>query len=227
MGLTLTNKLLRPYEQPEHKNFEHDPLALSWACYRRSVADNVSAYFPDLSSVTPIAEDFAKAEESRAFYRDRIMFDKIRYSTVSRFRNDLYVMLSTGQITSENIGMLYKIPYFYTEDTAKQNLKQIFHGHEIKKQHGLFNGAVAMDLTLMPKAKVRRFRRSNDILEFWLADQRNRPYMTMVAKNNPLLKLWESVFKTPCLDVRAYAGVRAKHHNIEFDYYQLSQIELR
>lgn len=227
MGLIMNNLMLDlDWNSPPEKiyGFSKDPLALSWACYRQSQEKSGSDPFPDLHHVVPIEHDFAMADQSRSYYRDSIVFRQLQGGTVSKFTTDLYRLLTDQAVTSKNIGMLYKIPYFYQEDTAKAELKKFF---TPIRSPNLGKVVGAIDLSLTFHSKIHRFRKNENAMEFWFYNDAREPFMTSVVKTNPLSRLFESVCKQPKLDIKALVYCKPKHYNIDFDFYQLTQIELR
>lgn len=204
-------------------NSSKDPLALSWACYRQTQDHREQTVFSDLTNVEPIPYDFEMANLSRTFYRDRIIFKKLKGIKISKFSQDLYQLLSSNSVNNNNIGMLYRIPYFYQEDMARKDLQNFY--QPIRPHNRKIPGF--RDLSLQCHSEIHKFRKSNNEIEFWFYDSLKQPYMFSVAKANPLLLLFQSLCRSQQLNIQAWVFCKSKNHSIDFDYYQLTKIEIR
>jgi hypothetical protein len=202
--------------------FADDPVALAWAAYRVYLS-NPALRWIDFADVEVTVHDRAVAQEIRSYYTGRILMDTMRSKkSMSEFRKKLYGLLigETG-LKKKDIGLLYRLPYFYVEDTA---LDQVIAQTEAPTS-ALTPATITGTFNLIKRIQVSR--RSAEFVQFWLQHhKKTEPFMIAVKADNPLLPLLENILQR-CLPISAIAHFRIHrgyHRNRGF--YQLSNVEL-
>jgi hypothetical protein len=202
--------------------FADDPVALAWAAYRVYLA-NPANRWADFNDVEVTDQDRVQAQEIRSYYTGRILMDAMKSKQpMSEFRKKLYGLLigETG-LKKKDIGLLYRLPYFYVEDTA---LDQVIAQTEAPKS-ALAQATIAGTFTIIKRIQVSR--RSMESVQFWLQHhKKTAPFMIAVKADNPLLPLLESILQSS-LPISATAHFkihRGYHRNRGF--YQLGNVKL-
>jgi hypothetical protein len=201
--------------------FTEDPVALACASYRAFLETSIR--WTDLTDVTVTDQDREQAGQIRKYYSDRILLAAVAAKgEMSEFRRKLYGLLigQTG-LKKRDIGLLYRLPYFYAEDTAMDHVMEQTEtvSDLIRPQE------VAGNFQVIRRIQVSR--RSGESVQLWLKkDSSKVPYMIASKLDNPFLTLVESVLKQPTA-LQAFAHL--KHHRGHYRnrlYYQLSNLEL-
>jgi hypothetical protein len=202
--------------------FTDDPVALAWAAYRVYLA-NPANRWADFADVDVIEEDRVQAQEIRSYYTGRILMDTMKSKNpMSEFRKKLYGLLigETG-LKKKDIGLLYRLPYFYVEDTA---LDQVIAQTEAPKS-ALAQATIVGTFNIIRRVQVSR--RSAESVQFWLQHhKKTAPFMIAVKADNPMLPLLESILQSS-LPISATAHFkihRGYHRNRGF--YQLGNVKL-
>jgi hypothetical protein len=202
--------------------FTDDPVALAWAAYRMYLA-NPANRWADFADVDVIEEDRVQAREIRSYYTGRILMDAMKSKhPMSEFRKKLYGLLigETG-LKKKDIGLLYRLPYFYVEDTA---LDQVIAQTEAPKS-ALAQATVTGTFNLIKRIQVSR--RSAESVQFWLQHhKKTAPFMIAVKADNPMLPLLENVLERglPISATAHFKIHRGYHRNRGF--YQLGNVKL-
>jgi hypothetical protein len=202
--------------------FVQDPVALACGSYR--VFLETGSRWTELNDVTVTPADHEQADLIRKYYSDRILMSAVAArGKMSDFRQKLYGLLigHTG-IKKRDIGLLYRLPYFYAEDTAMDQVMEQTESVDIDfprthEVHGEFQ--------MIKRISVSR--RSGETVQLWLQkDSGSVPYMIASKLDNPFLHLVESILKQPAkLSAIAYR----KHHRGHYQnrlYYQLGHLEI-
>ena len=202
--------------------FADDPVALAWAAYRVYLA-NPANRWADFDDVEVTEQDRVQAQEIRSYYTGRILMDAMKSKNpMSEFRKKLYGLLigETG-LKKKDIGLLYRLPYFYVEDTA---LDQVIAQTEAPKA-ALAQAKIAGTFKLIKRVQVSR--RSMESVQFWLQHHnKTAPFLIAVKADNPMLPLLESILERS-LPISATAHFkihRGYHRNRGF--YQLGGVQL-
>jgi hypothetical protein len=202
--------------------FTEDPVALACASYRAFLETSIR--WTDLNDVAVTDQDREQADQIRKYYSDRILLAAVAAKgEMSEFRRKLYGLLigQTG-LKKRDIGLLYRLPYFYAEDTAMDQImdqtKSVgTDSPGTRDVHGRFQIA----------KRIQVSRRSGETVQLWLQkDAGTVPYMIAAKLDNPFLSLVESVLKQPA-DLKATAYLkRHRGHYRNRLYYQLSSLEM-
>jgi len=185
--------------------FKEDPVALAFASYR--IWKTTGARWTELEACSTTNEDHAQAEQFRKYYRGRLTWSLLKGEgrTPSSFRRKLYELVSGSLvITKEEIGMLHRLPFFYEEDQAIDEIV----AYTVTVSTPIRHSAVH---TFRLMKRILRSRRSGEQHQFWLkADTNEEAFLLTVKSDNPLLSLFESIVAQPSF--RLSAEVFPKHY---------------
>lgn len=201
-----------------------DPVALTCAAYRYFKESGIR--YTELGTAIPTEADRTQAANLRKYYADRLLICTLKNKTedgLSEFRRKLYgVVTDTYQLKKSDIGLLYRLPYFYAEDTDIDHVVSTttvadFEEAKTEYQTGEFK--------LYKRVLVTR--RYADYIHFWLSKTASTcAYSVAVKTDNPLLSLLESLLKQPVrLRYRAFPK-RHRGHHYDHVYYQMGGLEL-
>jgi hypothetical protein len=212
--------VFKPESEPD-MTFTDDPVALAWAAYRVYLT-NPALRWTDLNDVVVTEEDRVQSQAIRSYYTGRILMDAMKSKNpMSEFRKKLYGLLigETG-LKKKDIGLLYRLPYFYVEDT---DLDQVI--AQTQSASVMFGMELAGTFTLIKRILVSR--RHGDYVHFWLRHhKRSEPFLIVVKTDNPLLSLLTSILEKP---VQLSATAHLKHHrgyHRNRYFHQLGNVEL-
>lgn len=213
---------------PIKLNLGDDPIALAWASYLVYCATNGGQRWYDLGKVKADAECIAKAEEIRKYYRDRIMLQTLsNLWPQSEYRKRLYEILNGAtDIYESDLGLLYRLPYFYVEDTALDRVIEQTNPHiDSAKSSSLLGEESVAEYTLLER--VLQSRKRQEVVQFWLKSSADSSlYMIACLSNNPMLHLLESVLKRPvALKSWIYAKEHRGYHQGK-QYFQLGSVKV-
>lgn len=182
------------YKDSRPLGFKSDPIAHSVAAWR-DFCQNPKVLWRDLASAVPGDEDHALADEIRRYYCDRIMFARLRGREITNYRRDLYALLN-GDARPEHrhLGMIYKLPYFYHEDRTHETLAREFVSTALSSYQ-----AKEASLVLSPVRSVPILRRGTRQVEYWWMDQDRNLVRWIIAYDNTLRGLLESLFVQGCV----------------------------
>lgn len=203
--------------------FNDDPIVLACASYRfwREGGHRWAA----LESVVPTAQDRQQAELVRSYYRARITFERLRSNSeqpVSEFRRKLIGIIDGYyEITYKDLGILYRLPYFYQEDTAHDSIVETF-----PRTHNKFDGSLA---TFELYKKVLISRQRFETVQLWLqTSEYDAATCIAVRADNPLLPLLEGILaQGPVTFVADWQFKRLYGYRYGYDYYQLANMKLK
>jgi hypothetical protein len=199
--------------------FKDDPVAMACAVHR-SWKQVSTAQFMDLEAAWVQAEDRDRAAEIRRYYGFKFTEMALRGHQPSEFRLKLAEVLDgRRQLAESEIGMLYRLPYFYDEDTdtdwiyantASDQTLEYYRGLDYQTQR----------LTLTPLRQVLRSQRSGDSVRYWFSTQHGHPAVISVAKSNPLNAMMDSLFELPRLEMQAHVKIGTRRgHNVQDQYH--------
>jgi hypothetical protein len=214
--------VFKPEPEPD-VTFKDDPVAMAWAVYRLYLK-NPGLRWADFDDVEVTAEDRAVAQEIRSYYTGRILMDTMKSKNpMSEFRKKLYGLLigETG-LKKKDIGLLYRLPYFYVEDTA---LDQVIAQTETPKLVPASGATITGTFKLIKRIQVSR--RSMESVQFWLQHhKKTAPFMIAVKADNPMLPLLQNVLERglPISATAHFKIHRGYHRNRGF--YQLGNVKL-
>ena len=202
--------------------FVDDPIALSCAAYRQYQLTNLDRW-PGLNDMVVEPQDRLQADAIRKYYADRLILDVLRQQQpISSFRRKLYGLV-TGvvKLKKSEIGIVYRLPDFYAEDTGLDQLVQDTTPADIVHQ----GNRITAEFVL--RQHITKSRKSGEFVQFWLTRTGDTAaYAVMLKKDNPLLSLLNSVLSRPttlsaCVWTKQFRGYHQAHR-----YYQLGNLEL-
>ena len=202
--------------------FADDPIALSCAAYR-NWQHNFADRWPDLNDVTAEPQDREQSRAIRKYYADRLIMNLLQQEhQVSSFRRKLYgVVTDSVQVTKAELGMVYRLPYFYAEDTELDQLVADTTSADVSLQ----GDEITAEFSL--KKHITKSRRSGEFVQFWLTRTGDTAaYAVMLKSDNPLLSLLNSVLTRPVtLKARVWTKPFRGHYRDRM-YHQLGSLEL-
>lgn len=225
----LLDNLESGIEFPKSKSpiFVDDPIALACASYRiwQTTGTRWASLDRDLQ-IEP--EDRVQATAIRRYYLDSMTMSALRgKSGMSEFRKKLYgILLGTHQIQTADLGILYRLPYFYNEDTT---IDRVFENHEqLAVPFRDIVSAIESVKTFSLREKMLRSRRSAEYYHYWLrSTEDDFVYCFVVKSDNPLISIVDSMFvKREQTTVRCSLHVKQLRYRQEQLYYQLAGVEL-
>jgi hypothetical protein len=200
--------------------FAEDPLALSCSSYRAYV-ENSQYRWKDFSDCTVEPADREQADAIRHYYGSKLVMEALMGRKLTEFRAKMGQFLAGNhELRRDELGMLYKIPYFYHEDLAVDRVigesVSAEEVHEVKHR-----------LRLTHHSTILQARKSGEMKQYWFIDDKRQAYMVSGAASTPLTTLVESVFARGTIDIIANI-VRKPHYGIKRTnyYYAMSQLQL-
>lgn len=208
--------------------FAHDPVACACASYR-AWTHNPGSRWHDLDTIVPEQQDIEKAEQLKRYYRERLVMESLtQVGDIKRseFRRKL-ALLSVNElpITSREIGLLHRLPYFYQEDldldavVAETNcqISQTFPGALTVKNY-----------CVIPSRRMLKSRSAGEYYHYWFKDTTyNHPHSLVIKSDNPLRSLIDGIFLLPELRLNGHLFVKPfKGYHKSKQYYQLAEISL-
>jgi hypothetical protein len=215
---TQTTGTVKPHSDTRPLMFMDDPIALSCASYRKSVETDLAVRFTELSSVTATDEDYEQAESIRKYYADRIMLRTLTNNKpLTAFYRDLYELITRSvEMQRRHEGMIYRLPYFYAEDMAREELENYFSNTTV------LNRWLTVDKethTLVPVSKIFRSRRSGEVYEYWFRNECDEPVLWSISSNTDLRSIVEDVWTQPKITVQALFSVGQVRGQSFYHYY--------
>jgi len=215
------NDIIQKDTPTREVTFGDDPIALSWASY------HVWQKWParrwvSLNEVEAHEHDRVIAAQTRKYYRDKLMLQTLKGRPLSEFQTVLYGLV-TGEapVMSDQIGLLMKLPYFYTEDA---HLADVFgRTQDLPKQE---RAVEFKQDTITPLHMIFSSRKRAEIYQYWFSDSAGHAVMLPVASQNSLRKLIDGLFRQQqSLTVQAFWH-RSTHLPTGRVYWALRDIEL-
>jgi len=183
------NDIIQKSTPTREVTFADDPIALSWASY------HVWQKWParrwvNLNEVEAHEHDRVIAAQTRKYYRDKLMLQTLKGRPLSEFQTVLYGLV-TGQapIMSDQIGLLMKIPYFYTEDAY---LADVF--GKTKSIETQERAVETKQDVITPLHTIFSSRKRAEVYQYWFSDSQGHAVMLPVGSENSLRSLIDGLF---------------------------------
>ncbi len=193
--------------------FYDDPLALSCASYR-IYKNEPARRFVNIDTVKATAEDRAHAQAIRDYYNARYTMKALRGRNLTEWQQKAAQFLSgLYRLNTDELGMLYKLPYFYEEDLAIDSI--ISETVTCWAPENRF--ATEEQLTLIPLRRVLVTRKgATDIVHYYYLDQNQHAVMIACPATNQLNSMMEGLFRQSKICVKGYVffkdvGETAQH----------------
>ena len=214
----------RRYAEPPPKirKLPDDPVVLACASYRMYL-ENPRHRWLDFESVVVWQDDREEAERLKAYYREGFkqttfqMLKNVNNHGLSNFRRKLYQLVNGDLvITDREIGLLYRLPYFYAEDLALDSVV------DATKTVPAHIPAHRQILKLNLFKKVLRSRSSKEINQYWFTEETNgHAYMLPVNADNNLANFFDSLANNT-LNIEAVVVYKQMQGNRNHAYFQIA-----
>lgn len=216
--LRLKEEVLPPISLPA------DPVACACASYR-VWKENPSRRWADIETVVVWQDDIEEAERLKKYYRDSMILQALKSSNGvnrSQFRQKLAkLVINELPITKKEIGLLCRLPYFYEEDQALDRIVAVTDDSKVQgTQCHAYSGVFT------PLQKVLVSRSAGEYYHYWFTDTDNTPYNFVVKSDNPLITMFNGIYKQPTLKVNANLYPKTMRGHRGHNYYQLGSLEL-
>jgi hypothetical protein len=183
--------------------FMDDPLALSCASYRIFQAEPARR-FTNIDTVKATQEDRTMAQQIRDYYNARYTMKALKGQTLTPYQQKTAQFLSgLHHLTTEELGLLYKLPYFYVEDRALELVAEETTDFVFKLPR---NNAVE-EYTLTPVIEILKSRKGSEYCEFVYRDQNNHAVMIRSKASDPIGCMLRGLFKQPSIQVKGHSKV--------------------
>jgi hypothetical protein len=207
---------------PKLITLKDDPVVLACAAYRM-YQENQRLRWLDFDQVVVWEDDREQAELLKSYYKNQFVettFKMLKSSNnrgLSPFRRKLYLLANNDlPITDQEIGLLYRLPYFYAEDLA---LDEVMQSTESIAQHVPAHKQ-SLNLTLIKK--VLRSRSAGESNQYWFKEQSNsHAYMLPVKADNVLANFFDSMAYKP-LAVESIVLCKQMQGRPKHVYFQLA-----
>jgi hypothetical protein len=201
--------------------FKEDPIALSCTSYRRAVETEMAVRFQDLNQFTPQSQDYDMAKQVRRYYQNKIAVKTLTSAQpLTPFYHDLYEMLlGEVELQQRHIGMIHRLPYFYVEDQAREQLRQLIKDKSLTSDHAMWALAIKETHTLTPLMKIFRSRRGSEAQEYWFQNQSGQPVLWSVLNGNALRSVVDSLFVQSQITLLAYFHIGQVRGQDFYHYY--------
>jgi hypothetical protein len=200
--------------------FNDDPVALSIANYKIG-QQNSALRWNDLDDVTATADDHAQAAALRKYYGHRFTLAALAGKNRSKFRQKMAsFLMGQHEILRSELGMIYRLPYFYAEDQAVDHvIESTATVDAVDRFIKPITAKFALDQIVL------RSRNAGDYYQYWLrSDQDLYPYMISIKSDNSLKSMLESALRKP-VDMKCMVFPKG-FHNANRHYFQLANVEL-
>lgn len=180
-------------------SFSDDPLALSCASWR-IFRDEPERRWTNLDVVKATSEDRAMAQSIRDYYNQRYTMQALKGRQLTEYQQKTAQFLSgLYHLKTDELGLLYKLPYFYTEDCGIDSVIESTQNYEQPLNREF------TEYTLTPVKEIFRTRKSGEIVRFWYKDQDQHPVLIECRGTDQFLSVLRGLFRQPKIQVRSYA----------------------
>lgn len=203
-----------------------DPVACACASYR-TWKEHPHRRWEDLETVVVWQDDIEEAERLKKYYREKMVIEALKSSNGinrSQFRQKLAkLVVNELEITKDEIGLLHRLPYFYTEDLDLDSIVGQTDDRLVKHQ-GVQR--TLFEATLTPVKQILVSRRAGEYYHYWFKDSNNTPYNFVIKGDNPLFKMFDSLYQRPSLRINADLYPKSMRGHRGHNYYQLGSVVL-
>jgi len=206
--------------------FKDDPIALTCASNRLGQQRGFAWLDLHSDSVTVEPQDRATAADIRKYYADRLLLTALKSNSVmSEFRRKLYgVITDNYQLKKSEEGLLYRLPYFYAEDTGLDHVMSQTQSASITDAS---TAKIAGKFTLVKKIFCSRANAKSH-WQFWFVRNNSpEPYLVEIKDDNVLYKLFDTLTREP--QMFSAGTTHVKHHRGHYRdriYIRMTQVDL-
>lgn len=184
-------------------SFPDDPLALSCASYRL-YKNEPQRRFTNIDSVKASQEDRVQAQAIRDYYNQRYTMRVLKGRQLTEYQQKTAQFLSgLHHLTTEELGLLYKLPYFYEEDLALEQVVAKTTSEEYRMPHF----SQLTDYTLTPLVEIFKSRKGGEFVQFVYQDQNNHAVMIVVRAGDNMVTMLRGLFRQPSIRVQAHSTI--------------------
>ena len=206
-----------PYTNSPKIKFHDDPVVLSCVSWR--IGNAGGGLWTDLEDIKDITqEDRVMGAAVRKHFLDQLVMAKLRGRRTSDWRSKLGAFLvGNHDLTKSEVGMLYRLPYFYHEDQAVANVMKLTNPITQKEKGRPYDTPWKLESV----ERIVQYRRANNTTQFWFRDQQGWPVMVAVNHNNSLHGLMDSLFDWGSISLAGRNGSWKPFYGEEDRYYIL------
>ena len=187
-----------PKLQAPTAKFSDDPLALSCASWR-IFKDEPERRWTNLDVVKATQEDRVMAQQIRDYYNQRYTMQVLKGRQLTEYQQKTAQFLSgLHHLTTDELGLLYKLPYFYTEDCGIDYIISKTASFETSPRREY------VEYNLTPVAEIFRTRKGGELVQFWYKDQNNHAVLIECRATDNLLSMLRGLFQRPNIQVRSH-----------------------
>lgn len=218
----------RPAPPKKVITFKQDPIACACASYR-IWRENPARRWSELDTVVVWQDDIEQAQALRQYYRERLVISALKNvrGNSSEFRRKLGALVTDQlEITKEELGMLYRLPYFYAEDLDLDYVAE--NTADTKLIHPMNADTHPLVMTFFPVRKVFRSRRSAEVNQYWWTSEPGGvPFALSVRIDNPLLGMIDGLFEREQVQLKSRVKPSSfRGYYPDRWYYQLFDVRL-
>jgi hypothetical protein len=214
--------VFKPEPEPD-MTFTDDPVAMAVSVHRRwKETPTIGIRWADLEDAQLTDQDRQTSVELRKYYADRIMMTMLGNNKISEFQRKLYgVVTNSLSVNKNEIGLLYRLPYFYEEDLALD--RAVVLTQPVQRR----DSAERVEGCFTVIESVLRSRRSGDYTYMWMTCKGSSAlYLLTIKSDNPYHRLVTKMMEQPrTLSAWAYTKYHKGHHR-GHAYYLLGDIEI-
>ena len=204
-----------------------DPIALGCASYRLGLAGQ--GQYHDFDHLQVMPEDRNMALDIRNYYRAKITWQMLKNTDaqkpISEFRRKLMgIIENTHEITQADLGILYRVPYFYAEDCEHDAIFADLPEYSIVQVP-----AKDIESTMTLSRRVAVLRRSRSVTQYWFRVENTVvPCCATIDNQNVLRPLFDSIVSRGPVELQAnwHPKVMPGGPGPDRAYYQLAHIRL-
>lgn len=209
-------------EKPEKLTFTQDPIALGCAVHRKWLAEPGHSRWQEFDFITPEPVDYEQAADIRKYYGDRILMQMLAgRGEPSSFRKKLYGLVSGSmQLDKKDIGLLYRLPYFYQEDLALDRVAEKTQPAGARIDYRITDQFEVIE-------RVLRSRNAGDYTQLWLKGTNSKAAFVLTIKcDNPYHRMITALFSKPVTLSGLAIIKQMQGWNRGRTFYYLADIEL-
>lgn len=167
-----------------------DAVAAAVARYRNFVL-RPDDYHAAITEYPYGPDDQEVANEIRTYYKDKLALEQLGSGQMSRWASETYsILIGHETLRNRHIGILTRLPFFYYEDRARQQLTKTYGRLNLQPER-----PVTEIRQLQSRMKVWFMRGTEKNIEYWFEDQNGHPVKWSCYYKNPLKCIMEGLFR--------------------------------